>query len=500
MGEIIEDKCGVVLAFSLQDTFEMMKDLQHRGREAAGIAAIGKDRIDVLKWAGEVRRFDREDLHQIFPGDDYFAYMGHVRYATRGQKDLQAILQDAHPHTLGGKVIDNGNHRLVLDCQAAMVHNGQVQLSLLEDKVSKSILQTGCDTEALLHYYHEAGERELLRNIPGAYTLIIADKSKTDILVLRDPVGIRLGMLGFKDDKFCVASEDVAIRKNGGKVIGDLVPGAVYYFASNGKYVKDQVIPKEGIKKNCLEQKELDGYLEQKTALCFFEFLYLSHPQSVIEGRSVQGLRQLLGKELAKEFKPADADLVTYVPRSPEMAAQQYAEELGTPFVKLFYKLNGERSFMGSTARTRAKSIDENLFLRPNAISAVEGKHVVVIDDSIVRGNVLKRVRKLLMQEAGAAKVTVCSYTPPIGIVGEDGIPRGCEYGVDMPPEDKFISRIIDKEDGRPLHNATLEEISRKAGMSVHYLSHKGLAHVFEQVGLPFTKLCSYCIGGKRPY
>ncbi len=486
MGEIIEDKCGVVLAFSLQDTFEMMKDLQHRGREAAGIAAVGRDRIDVLKWAGEVRRFDREDLHQIFPGDDYFAYIGHVRYATRGQKDLQAILRDAHPHTLGGKIINHGNHLLVLDCQAAMVHNGQVQLSLLEDKVSKSILRTECDTEALLHYYREVGERELLRNIPGAYTLIIADKNKKDILVLRDPTGIRLGMLGSKNDKFCVASEDVAIRKNKGKVDSDLVPGAVYYFSQNGKYTSEQIIPQSEI--------------EQRTALCFFEFLYLSHPQSVIEGRSVQGLRQLLGKELAHEFQPADADLVTYVPRSPEMAAQQYAKELGIPFVNLFYKLNGERSFMSSTAKKRAKSIEENLFLSQNAFSAVNGRHVVVIDDSIVRGNVLKRVRKLLIREAGADKVTVCSYTPPIGIMGEEGVLHGCEYGVDMPPEDKFISRIIDKENERPLRNATLEEISRKAGMSVHYLSRAGLAHVFEQVGLPFSKFCSYCIGGRRPF
>src|SRR3989338_7561928 len=123
MADVLEHKCGIVLAYTLHDAYAMMENLQHRGREAAGIAAIGKERIDVLKWVGEVTDFNREDLHRLFPRRDYHAFIGHVRYATRGKKEQ--ILRDAHPHALGGEVIDNGGHLLILDCDAVMAHNGQ---------------------------------------------------------------------------------------------------------------------------------------------------------------------------------------------------------------------------------------------------------------------------------------------------------------------------------------------------------------------------------------
>ncbi len=483
MSEIINHKCGIVLAYTLHDAYNMMAELQHRGREAAGIAAIGPDRIDVLKWIGRVRDFDRGDLHRIFPGKNYHAFMGHVRYATKGRKTPEEILIDAHPHVIGGTVINNGNHQLILNCDAAMVHNGQVDISSLEQIVQEK-LRTGCDTEALLQYYSEVGERELLRTVPGSYTLIIADQKKRDVMVIRDPSGNRPGFLGRKGEKHCAASESIAIFKNGGTSLSDLTPGAVYYFDPHG-FVEEKTIFSRPI-------------LRERQAHCMFEFLYLAHPDSVIDGVSVHSFRTLLGEELATECANLNADVVTYVPRSPELAAASFARTSGIPAVDVFYKTDGQRSFMGSTQDERQKAIDSNLYLIPSAIERIRGKNVVVLEDSIVRGTVARRVRDLLIKEGGVAEATLCSYTPPIGIIGSDDIARGCEYGVDMPSTDRFIARI--EEEGKASRNATFDEISKKAGMPVRYLSTKGLAHVFEKLGLPFNGMCSYCIGGKKPF
>ena len=155
MSEIIRHNCGLCVAHTLHDAYSLIKSLQHRGREAAGIAAVGNNRIDVIKWKGPVDRFDIIDLHKIFPASDYHSYMAHVRYATRGRKDQ--ILEDAHPHTIGGEIEDRGDHILIRNCQLAGVHNGQVNQEYLGD-IDSEKLNTGCDTEALLHIFQEQGD------------------------------------------------------------------------------------------------------------------------------------------------------------------------------------------------------------------------------------------------------------------------------------------------------------------------------------------------------
>ena len=359
MGEVLEHKCGLVLAHSLYDTRAMLKSLQHRGREAAGIAAIGDNRIDVLKWVGKVDRFDQDDLHKIFPGKEHHTFIGHVRYATKGRKARQDILQDAHPHTIGGTVINNGDHILVLDCEAAMVHNGQIDVDSLEGIVREE-LKTGCDTKALLHFYREKEEKSLLRMVIGTYTLAIADKRRKEVMVIRDRTGNRLGRLGIKGEKYCVATEDVAIRKNGGKAVTDIEPGCVYYFDHNGQFRKERIIDTR------------NGAL--LLAYCMFEHGYLASPESVINGVSVLTFREEIGVQLAMENKFEGIDFVTYAPRSPEAAARRYAEELGVPFIEVFYKPNADRSFMESTQEERTSSIDANLFLIPHIIPFIRRK------------------------------------------------------------------------------------------------------------------------------
>ena len=123
--------CGIAVAHSLHDAYAYITSIQHRGREAVGIAAIGERRIDVIKWIGLVKDFSLTDLHKIFPAYRYHTYLAHVRYATRGRKDK--ILQDAHPHTIGGKIFDHGSHIFVLDCEMAIIHNGQIGDEYLGD-------------------------------------------------------------------------------------------------------------------------------------------------------------------------------------------------------------------------------------------------------------------------------------------------------------------------------------------------------------------------------
>lgn len=467
MAEEIGHNCGFCVAHTLHDAYSFAESLQHRGREAAGLAAIGEGRIDVLKWRGTVDRFDLVDLHKIFPSPRYHTYMAHVRYATRGRKDK--ILEDAHPHTIGGKVENRGNHILITDCAMAGVHNGQVSNEYLSD-FDRSLLKTGCDTEALLHLLREKGEEEVMKRIPGSYTIAIADKERREVIVFRDRTGIKPGVLGWKDGKYGVASEDIAFRKNGGEFIEDLDPGSIYYLSPNGDYSKQKVV-------------------DPKLAYCFFEWNYLADRDSVLNEISVRSIRESLGEMLAEEFSFDDADLVTFLPRCPELAARSYSNRTKIPFRPVFYKMRADRSFQGSTENERETSVDENLHLIPGTKDVLRGKRLITIDDSTVRGNNSRRERYLLYEEARISKAYHVNYTPEIGIVGEDGVPRGCLFGVDMPPDDNFIAR------GR-----TREEISSKMRMPVFYLSLDSMLTAYEKLGIRRQHLCTYCIGGKHPF
>lgn len=453
----MKHNCGLCVAHTLHDAYNYIESLQHRGREAAGIAAIGKGRIDVIKWKGSVSSFGLKDLYKIFNGSDYQTYMAHVRYATRGRKD--EILEDAHPHVIGGTEIDKGSHKIILDADLAIVHNGQINCVHAGD----------CDTKYLLNLYRDSSEYELVNKIVGSYTLAIADKNENYILATRDRAGLRPGVLGFKDGKHVIVSEDIALRQNGSETIEDLTPGYVYRIYLDGNYNKKRVI-----KNNCKH--------------CFFEWNYIAHPGSVLNGVGVHKLRELLGHKLAEEFRPTDADFVTYLPRCPEISARSYSESASLDFIPIFYKMKSERSFQGSTSNDRNNSIKDNLHVLPHMERLLVGKTVILLDDSIIRGTNLRRACELL-RACRVKKIYAASYTPPIGITPEDGVPRGCMFGVDMPPDDNFIAR-----------DRTIKEIGEKAGVEVYYLSREGMITAFADLGMPTDRLCSYCIGGDHPY
>ncbi len=465
MGEVIEHNCGLCVAHTLHDTYSFIKSLQHRGRDAVGLCAIGDNRIDVIKWAGQVNSFDVTDLHKIFQRTEYHTYMAHVRYATRGKKDH--ILEDAHPYTIGGTREDRGTHVLIYGCDMAACHNGQVEVGILNG-LDKSQLRTDCDTEALLHFYRTNGENGLMRRVEGSYIFCVADKRRKDVIVLRDRHGIKPACLGWKDGNYCVVSESIALRENGAEFRYNLIPGYAYYLKPDGSFDKEKIA-------------------DSSPRHCFFEWNYIADQNSLIDQLNVRVVREMLGEKLAEEFNPKNIDILSYIPRCPEAAAEGYARKRNMEVTPLFYKMRSERSFLGSGKEARARSIGNNLYLLPGASERVSGKDVVVIDDSTIRGNVANRVRDL-MNKSRAKSVCLANYTPMIGIVGEDGIPRGCLFGVDMPPDDSFIAR-----------NRTQEEISRLIGMPIYYLSPSSMKSVFSGLGMNPGNLCTYCIGGENP-
>jgi len=480
------EHCGLVVTHDLQDLYDMMKSLNHRGREAAGIAAIG-DTIDVMKWSGAVSAFDWVDISKLFDStkSQYHTFIGHVRYATKGRKDK--ILQDTHPHTIGGNTIDYGNHILVQNCDAVIAHNGQIADKYLQS-IDKSKLKTGCDTEALLHFFKENGEQGILRQIPGSYTLAIAAKDRKDVIVLRDSFGIKPGVLGEKNGKSIVSSEDVAFIENGGKWTSNLEPGVIYYLEPKGGYREERIMKPNHI------------------AHCMFEWKYVSSVNSNLDSISVRTYRDEVGKTLAEEFHPDDIDIISFVPRCPQTTSRSFAQEyakihqknIGDMYRSVFYKRNSSRSFIESTSEERAKSISDNLYIVPQIANELRGKVLCLIDDSVIRGNNSVRAIKLAYEQ-GVKKIYFVSYTPPIGIIGEDGIPRGCNLGVDMPPEDNFIIRKIDEASGKQA-NRTYSEVGEKLGAEVYFLSREGMFKTFEKLGMPRDHLCAYCVGGSHPF
>ena len=189
-------------------------------------------------------------------------------------------------------------------------------------------------------------------------------------------------------------------------------------------------------------------------------------------------------------------DVITFLPRCPEVAARAYARAVAkeSKFSPIFYKLRGERSFQGTTKNERTNSIRSNLYLLPEFRNSLKDKVVVLVDDSTIRGNNCKRAKELLV-EAGAKKIYLLNYTPKIGVVGNDGIKRGCLFGVDMPPEDDFVVRTSDGK-----KNRTNLEISKFLGMETYFLSPEGMLKAFERAGIDRKHLCTYCIGGRHPF
>ncbi|MBI4175694.1 MAG: hypothetical protein HY518_00680 [Candidatus Aenigmarchaeota archaeon] len=484
------EECGIIVGHSLHDAYYGAKVLQHRGQEAAGFSALNSHEIVAARYRNHVKEVPLEHLFRF--GVDGTIVLGHVRYSTSGTK----ILKDAHPHVIGGEdslfeiieeddeenprirrrryglLSDNkegiegmfreerGDLYVTRGAKFAAVHNGTIvnhhELTADTDD---------CDTKTLLRLYSEDGAEEVIRRIPAAYSAALMNAETGEVAIVRDRYGIRPLWIGEKNGKILAASEDIAIWEIGGEPLREVNPGEVIYIKRDGGFDSKQVVPPE-------------------QHFCFFEYNYLAHPNSVLGGRKVRNVRYRLGEELAREFRPDDVDMVTYVPKAPEPCALGYENATKIPFLPVFYKIDeDERSFMLGHSHERSASIERNLAVRPKI--DLTGKAVLIIDDSIVRGNVSDdAVRKA--RAVGARKVYFASVTPPIGMSG--GKHTGCLYGVDMPVTDNFAIRR---------HDGSVERLREAIGAdALHYLSLDGMLRA---IRYPRGSLCTYCITGDRP-
>jgi len=464
----VRDECGILLTHSFTDLYEGLSKLQHRGKEATGIAVKDGNNIDVVKWLGKVSNFGDHYLERILNVERLSnpVFMGHVRYSTSytSSEDKKDVTK-AHPRYRGGTEEVHDKHLIARNVKTAVIHNGTLQGHPDIDKVEY-------DTDLLLDLYEEIGAEGIVREVPAAYSAIIMDSQRDEIVAIRDRHGMRPLSIGEKKGKKVIASESRGIFSFGGVSREDMPAGSVAY------------ITPEGLK--------LKQIITAPQRFCFFEINYLGHWKSSFMGKNVALIREMLGRQAAKEFHPSDITLVTYVPKSPYPMALGYAEELNIEFKdNVFYKLDEDRSFLGSEAKGRKEDIERNLYLFDNM--NLDGQTIAVVDDSIVRGNVIRRVVDLLRGN-GAEKIYFISMTPPIGPI-INGTKHGCLYGVDMPPEPPLD--IPEENFAWRKGGQTVEGVAEFSGTDqVYYLSKEGM---FKAYGMPSKNFCTYCIGGPDP-
>ena len=452
----IHEECGVFGVFARETTdvaslaYYALYALQHRGQESAGIAVNDDGVFTAYRDVGLVSEvFPKERLQALGTGS---IAVGHVRYGTTGsdnKRNVQPILVN---HFKG---------------RMALAHNGNLTNSQeLRQKLesSGSIFHTTTDSEVIAYIIVqerlktssiEAAVSAAMGHIEGAYSLVIS--SPTKLIAVRDPHGFRPLCMGhLKDGSVVFASESCALDAIGAEFDRDILPGEIVVADKNG--VRSDT-------SHC-------GKAEKR--LCVFEFIYFARPDSVIDGSSVHIARQRAGAFLALEH-PVQADIVIGVPDSGLDAAMGYARQSGIPYGMGFIK----NKYIGRTFISPTQDMRENeVNIKLNPIrSVVEGKRVVLIDDSIVRGTTCRRTIDLL-RKAGAKEIHMRVSAPPF--VSE------CYYGTDIDDKNKLIA-----------NHHTVEEIAEIIGVdSLGYLSIEDVVKLADNTQGGF---CTACFGGGYP-
>ena len=452
----IHEECGVFGVFARETTdvaslaYYALYALQHRGQESAGIAVNDDGVFTAYRDVGLVSEvFPKERLQALGTGS---IAVGHVRYGTTGsdnKRNVQPILVN---HFKG---------------RMALAHNGNLTNSQeLRQKLesSGSIFHTTTDSEVIAYIIVqerlktssiEAAVSAAMGHIEGAYSLVIS--SPTKLIAVRDPHGFRPLCMGhLKDGSVVFASESCALDAIGAEFDRDILPGEIVVADKNG--VRSDT-------SHC-------GKAEKR--LCVFEFIYFARPDSVIDGSSVHIARQRAGAFLALEH-PVQADIVIGVPDSGLDAAMGYARQSGIPYGMGFIK----NKYIGRTFISPTQDMQENeVNIKLNPIrSVVEGKRVVLIDDSIVRGTTCRRTIDLL-RKAGAKEIHMRVSAPPF--VSE------CYYGTDIDDKNKLIA-----------NHHTVEEIAEIIGVdSLGYLSIEDVVKLADNTQGGF---CTACFGGGYP-
>jgi amidophosphoribosyltransferase len=424
-------------------TYFGLHALQHRGQESAGIAVSEGSRLTVLRELGLVTQgFTEERLHGLH-GE---AAIGHTRYSTTGSSqwsNAQPLLHGGSAHTISlghnGNLVNAGELREELEAEG-------VRLSSASD--SELIAALVASDPAPL----EDAVAGAMARLEGAYSVTALSEGK--LLAFRDRHGFRPLVLGRLGDDWVVASETCALDLLGAEYEREVAPGEVV------------VIDETGL-------RSTQAVAAAGDALCIFEFFYLARPDSRLEGVEMHGARVRMGERLAREA-PAEADLVLPIPDSGTPAAIGFSRASGIPFSEgLIKNRYVGRTFIQPDQRLR----EQGVRLKFNPLDELAGKRVVVVDDSIVRGNTTRQLVAMLF-DTGATEVHVRISSPPI--VGP------CFYGIDFADEDELIAARRSVEEVREHIGAT----------SLAYLSLDGLQ---EATLRPTSSLCRACLTGEYP-
>jgi amidophosphoribosyltransferase len=445
----LKEECGVFGIFGHPEaanlTYLGLYALQHRGQESAGIAASDGTQVRISKSMGHVADAFSEKTLEKLAGT---TAIGHVRYSTAGDSNVD----NAQP--------------ILIECvhgQVAIAHNGNlVNANELKDELGRNgaIFQTSTDTEVILHLYARSRAAttddaivEAISHVQGAFSLALMTKDR--LIAVRDPHGFRPLALGRLGDAVIVCSETCALDLIGATYVRDVEPGEVVIVSAGGV-------------------RSFKPFAPAPSAQCVFEHVYFARPDSYVFGESVNEVRTNLGRLLARE-RPVEADVIVPVPDSGVCAAIGFAEESDIPMrVGLIRNHYVGRTFIEPQQSIRHFGVRVKL----NPVrSILEGRRVVLVDDSLVRGTTSRKIVKMV-KAAGAKEVHMRISCPPTI--------SPCFYGVDTPRRSELIAATH-----------TLEEIQKYIGAdSVGYLSLEGL---LSAVGRRRSSYCTSCYTGQYP-
>ena len=456
----LKEECGIFGVIGVTDAASFvalgLHALQHRGQEAGGIVTHDPETgFQSARRFGYVRdNFTDATTIASLPGA---IGIGHVRYSTAGSKGQTAI-RDVQPFF--GEFAMGG---------AAIAHNGNITNAnaLRRELIERgSIFQSSSDSECIIHLMARSLQRDIparmedaLRRVEGAFSVVAMTRTK--LIGVRDPLGVRPLVLGKVGDGWCLASETCALDIIGAEFVREIEPGELVVITDAGVETSHPFRPR-------------------KSRFCIFEHVYFSRPDSQLGGRSVYETREGIGRELAKEA-PVEADLVCPVPDSGTPAAIGFAAESGIPFgMGIIRNQYVGRTFIEPTEQIRNMGVRLKLNVNRALIS---GKRVVLVDDSVVRGTTSRKIKEMIL-DAGAAEVHFRIASPPTA--------WPCFYGVDTPQREKLLA-------------ATMSENEMREHLEVDSLKFISLDGLYRAVGEargrdPKTpQYCDACFSGEYP-
>ena len=448
----MHEECGVVGVSFKEETsaalsiYYALFALQHRGQESAGITVHDGSQVRTLKGMGLVPDvFNRADIQKL----KGHVGIGHVRYSTTGSSKIencQPLLVSFKSGTIA--IAHNGNLVNSKELRTELEKEGRIFLSESDTEVIAHLL-----VKELMHSELKDAVKDVIKQLVGSYSIaILIDKT---LIVIRDPLGIKPLCFGSLDNGYVVASESVAIDILNGQLIRDVAPGEMLVF-SNGTYESYQLIKSKNY------------------AHCVFEYIYFARPDSVIDGQLVYNVRMRIGEMLFKEH-PATADIVSPVPDSGITYAIGFSKKSGIDYIEGLMK----NRYIGRTFIMPGQDMRETAVrLKLNAIKPnIDGKSIVLIDDSIVRGTTSRRIIDMI-RKSGTKEVHMRVASPPII--------SPCYLGIDMSTREELIAAHKAVKGVEALINAD----------SLGYLSIEGLV---KSIGIPLDDLCLGCLSGIYP-